>query len=98
LAARVRISRRARRDLDEIADYLLARSPAAALRFAEVVNDIFDILGRYPHLGSKNRRLARVRTWLIAGFPYRLHYCATSDGIEILHIRHTARRDWDEEQ
>jgi plasmid stabilization system protein ParE len=33
---------------------------------------------------------------LVLRYPYKIFYRLRGDAVEILHIRHTARRPWDE--
>jgi toxin ParE1/3/4 len=90
--SKVRFTRRAERDLHEISEYISKRSPAASVRFAEVVRDITEILRNHPYLGAQNRENPNIRSWLVAGFPYRLHYLIRDGDLLVIHIRHAARR------
>jgi plasmid stabilization system protein ParE len=35
-----------------------------------------------------------LRSKLVVGYPYRIHFRIRDGALEILHIRHTARRPW----
>lgn len=96
--AKVQFARRASEDLEEIAAYLLERSPQAARRFRNVILDLTDALRKHPLLGSENPTEARVRSVVVPGFPYRMHYTFSGDDLWIVHIRHAARRPWREER
>jgi toxin ParE1/3/4 len=37
-----------------------------------------------------------VRVVSLGHYPYKIFYRVTLDAVEILHIRHAARRSWDE--
>jgi toxin ParE1/3/4 len=37
-----------------------------------------------------------VRMALVLRYPYKIFYRISGDAIEILHIRHTVRRQWEE--
>lgn len=56
------------------------------------------MLRAHPYLGTLIRDELGARSWLVAGFPYRLHYELIGDDLVILHIRHAARRDWSEDE
>jgi plasmid stabilization system protein ParE len=84
-------------DLEEIIDYLAARSPRAAVRFAQAVHETIGDLARMPGMGSPKRfrakRLAGIRSWLVRGFPNHLIlYRPVDVGIEVFAVVHGARR------
>jgi len=55
------------------------------------------MLRAHPYLGTLVHDEHGIRSWLVAGFPYRLHYHLIGGDIVILHIRQTARREWPED-
>ena len=91
---RLRWTRPALRDLDEIQDYVAQESPAAAYR---LVNDLVERtqrgLGSTPKLGRIGR-VRDTRELVLAGLPYIVVYRTTS-AVEILAVVHTARK-WPE--
>jgi len=91
---KVRFSRRAFRDLTEIADYIAVENPAAAARTGAAIQKAIDLLSRHPYVGVRNARAAEMRSWLVTPFPCRVHYRVRDDIVWIVHVRHTARRDW----
>jgi toxin ParE1/3/4 len=83
-------------DLLEIIDYLAARSPAAADRFAEAVPRTLDDVARFPGAGSlrefEDPRLAGIRSWRVRGFRrYLIYYRPIDGGIMVLAVLHGAR-------
>jgi len=84
-------------DLEEIIDYLAARNPPAANRFAQAVHETIEDLARMPGMGSpkwfREKRLAGIRSWLVRGFPNHLIlYRPVDVGIEVYAVVHGARR------
>jgi plasmid stabilization system protein ParE len=95
---RVLYTAAALRDLDEIAEWLVAHYPRRRA-FDRAPN---------PRCGRPHRALAgrcsalnetpwgaRHSDWPL---PYRIFYRITDDAVEILHIHHAARRPWDEQE
>lgn len=58
-------------DVDEIADYIRADNPDAAVRFVRAVQEAYDLLASYPRAGPARRtrspRLAGLRHWPMGG-------------------------------
>lgn len=80
----------------DILNYLAARSPATADRFAQAAVATFDDLVAMPGMGSpkqfRNPRLAGIRTWPVAGFPNHLIlYREIPGGIDVWAVVHGAR-------
>src|SRR3954471_12886270 len=95
-AARVILRRAVPDDLAAILDYLGARSPAAADRFADAVQLALDKLTAFPAAGSlkqfRDARLHGVRTWRVPGFKkYLIIYRPMNEGIEVLAVLHGSR-------
>ncbi|WP_267423120.1 type II toxin-antitoxin system RelE/ParE family toxin [Methylobacterium sp. GC_Met_2] len=93
----VRLSRRAVHRLTEIADYLHARNPRAALEARTAIQDCFDLLERYPHLGRPLRsddQTIALRVMAVPRWPYLIYYQveATVEVVTIVTIRHAAQR------
>lgn len=92
---KVRYAPRAIRDLAEIASYYRNHadekvSAAVGKRIEHVVS----LLARQPELAPRLHQRTNVRVALVLRYPYKIFYRTRGDLIEILHIRHTARRPW----
>lgn len=83
----VRFTSRAESDLANIVDFLTAHSPEAAGTVAASLQESVRVIAGRPFGGRKTKR----PTIFVKIVPrYRLR----EDAIEILHIRHAARRPW----
>ena len=89
---RLRWTRRAERDLDEIASYIGQDSPAAAARVVlELIERVEASLPERPAIGRPGRVLG-TRELVIGGLPYIVPYRVREKDIEILRVLHTSRR------
>ncbi|MEK7437116.1 MAG: type II toxin-antitoxin system RelE/ParE family toxin [Pseudomonadota bacterium] len=89
---RLRWTRRAERDLDEIAKYIGQDSPAAAARVVlELIDQVESLLPAHPVIGRPGRVLG-TRELVIGSLPYIVPYRVRDTTIEILRVLHTARR------
>jgi plasmid stabilization system protein ParE len=91
---RIGFARRARRDLEEIFDYIATDNPKAAQRVLRAILDAINLVATNPSMGIKSARGSNARSKLVISYPYRVHYLVRTDGIFIVHVRHTARRPW----
>lgn len=93
---RLRWTRLADRDLDEIAAYIGQDNPAAAARAVlELIDQIETLLPKHPGIGRPGRVLG-TRELIIARLPYIVPYRIRDRDIEILRVLHTSRR-WPED-
>jgi addiction module RelE/StbE family toxin len=89
---RLRWTRRAERDLDEIAAYIGQDSPSAAARvILELIDQAEGALLGQPAVGRAGRVLG-TRELVIRGLPYIVPYRVRENDIEILRVLHTSRR------
>lgn len=89
---RLRWTRRAERDLDEIAAYIGQDSPAAAARvILELIDQAETLLAQHPAIGRPGRILG-TRELIVGGLPYIIPYRVRERDIEILRVLHTSRR------
>ena len=89
---RLRWTRLAERDLDNIAAYIGQDSPAAAARVVlELIDQTEALLTRHVALGRPGRVLG-TREFVIGGLPYVIPYRVRDSHIEILRVLHTSRR------
>lgn len=94
---RYRLSRRARADLDAIADYLRERDSGAARSVMMALRDAFRYLADNSGSGTARDDLHPHLRVYSPGRParnYALFFYRRSDGIEISDIVHAAR-DWE---
>jgi plasmid stabilization system protein ParE len=89
----VRFTRRAEVDLVAIQDHLERRSPAGARRVAASFLQTIEVVASHPQSGASTRR-PQVFVKIVPNFPYKIFYRVSEDSIDILHIRHSARRPW----
>jgi addiction module RelE/StbE family toxin len=89
---RLRWTRLAERDLDDIAAYIGQDSPAAAARVVlELIDQTEKSLSRHVALGRPGRVLG-TRELVIRNLPYIIPYRVRDNNIEILRVLHTSRR------
>ena len=89
---RLRWTRRAERDLDEIASYIGQDSPAAAARvILELIDRVEANLTERPAIGRAGRVLG-TRELVMGDLPYVVPYRVRELDIEILRVLHTSRR------
>lgn len=85
-------SQRSLNDLGEILGHIAEEDAEATSRFGASLLDHVDLLTRFPRLGGAIRRRSRVGKLLHS--PLLVYYRVDEDNrlIEILHIRHGARK------
>lgn len=89
---RLRWTRRAERDLDEIAAYIGQDSPAAAARVVlELIDRVESLLPGQPAIGRPGRVLG-TRELIIGGLPYVIPYRVRDGDLQILRVLHASRR------
>jgi plasmid stabilization system protein ParE len=87
---RLRYTRRAATELDEVLAYIEARSPQGARRVQARIQMIIDLLLRHPHAGQLTSK-GRLRRIFASPYPYLIFYQASKDEIVIHGVRHSAR-------
>ena len=96
-AGRYYLSRRARADLDAIADYLRERNPSAARSVLTALYDTFQSLASNPQSGTRRDDLhpnVRLVTSPRPARNYIVFFYPRPDGVEISDIVHAAQ-DWE---
>ena len=89
---RLRWTKRAERDLDEIASYIGQDSPAAAARvILELIDRVEASLTKRPAIGRAGRVLG-TRELVMGELPYVVPYRVREQDIEILRGLHASRR------
>jgi toxin ParE1/3/4 len=90
---RLRYRERALRDLEEISAYVSERSPIGAINVLAAIHAAVRELALNP-LGSRQTSDPEVRVKIVRRYLYKVFYTITNEGVEILHVRHGARRPW----
>ena len=88
-------SPRAARDLEAIAAYYYAVAGSRiAAAIGERIEHVISLVADHPYSAPRVLERRGVRVALVLRYPYKIFYRIRGDAIEILHIRHTARRPW----
>jgi plasmid stabilization system protein ParE len=88
----LRYTRRARRHLDGISQYIAEQNPTAARQVGGRIRETIELLGVYPNIGREGAR-AGTRELVVPGLPYVVvHRIDTRDDmVTILGIYHGAQ-------
>ncbi|MGJ0393853.1 MAG: type II toxin-antitoxin system RelE/ParE family toxin [Methylocystis sp.] len=89
----VRFTRRAQSDLLEILSYLAEKSPQGAARVATALEAGISFVSENPRGGLRTEQ-ASLYVKILPNCPYKIFYRFKADVIEVVHIRHSARRPW----
>jgi plasmid stabilization system protein ParE len=92
---KLRFSEPAQNDLSAIYAYIAERDVGAAGRVVARLKDVSARLALNPHIGHPTTRKG-VRVFSVRTYPYVIFYTIRQHEVQILHIRHTARRPWNE--
>jgi len=90
---KVRYRNRALSDLEEIFRYLDQRNASGARNVINAIYDAIALIAKYP-LGAERTSHSGIRVKVVSRYPYKIFYRVDSDYVEILHVRHGARRPW----
>jgi toxin ParE1/3/4 len=88
---------RALADLDEIFQYIDKRSPSGARNVIDAISAAIDAIAEHP-LGAQATSSPNIRVKIVRRYQYKIFYLVGADKIEILHVRHGARRPWSPEK
>jgi plasmid stabilization system protein ParE len=90
---KLRFTPRAVADIEEIADYIRARNPAAAQRVRAALYESLQNLLLFPYVG-RLQRTEKVRKFLTRKYVYLVYYTVdeAAEEVVILNIKHPARR------
>jgi toxin ParE1/3/4 len=94
---KVRYRELALSDLDRIFRYLDQHSPAGARKVINAVHAAIDHIAKNP-LGARRTSDPAVRVKIVSRYGYKIFCSVEADAIEILHVRHGARRPWPPER
>ncbi|HEY5254144.1 MAG TPA: type II toxin-antitoxin system RelE/ParE family toxin [Acidobacteriaceae bacterium] len=85
-----RLSRRARRDLLQIWNYIAVDSESSADRFIDMLIQHFHLLERNPYIGRDRDELrAGYRSFPVG--QYLIFYRIMGPGVQIMHVMHSKR-------
>lgn len=87
---RLRVTRRAFSDLEQIRRYLVLRSGPGARKVMSRLDEAIDRIARQPSLGTPTD-IDDISVMFVGRYPYKIFYRIRDDELQILHIRHTAR-------
>jgi len=89
---KLRFSRQAQQDLEDIADHIREQNPPAALRVRTAIIDSLRTLVLFPRIGRR-QKTAGVRKLVTRRYSYIVYYTIddTSEEVVILTIQHPAR-------
>jgi toxin ParE1/3/4 len=92
---RVRYSPRATKDLASIHKYLIEHSPAGAANVMTAILAAVEFVKRNP-LAAETTTIRGVRGKIVRKYGFKVFYRVLTgdDMIEIVHVRHAARKPW----
>jgi plasmid stabilization system protein ParE len=85
-------------DLAEIADWLTLHYPTLAPAVEHRIRAVVERIGQWPESAQRSSKRLAVRVIPVGRYPYKIFYRITADAVEILHIHHSARQPWDEQE
>jgi plasmid stabilization system protein ParE len=88
----VRFTARAEADLLAIATYIGRRSPGGAKRVGDSIHRTIAMIEAHPLAGIGVRVGLYMR--IVTDYPYKIFYRFSGTDIDIVHVRHAARRPW----
>ncbi|MCA1467567.1 MULTISPECIES: type II toxin-antitoxin system RelE/ParE family toxin [unclassified Bradyrhizobium] len=90
-AVKVRYTKRALAQIDQVLTYIEVRSPQGAGHVRDRIVALIALLENYPYAGRTTTR-AYVRRLPVNPYPYLIDYRVTATEIVIMRFRHAARR------
>ncbi|MBU1664723.1 MAG: type II toxin-antitoxin system RelE/ParE family toxin [Gammaproteobacteria bacterium] len=81
----------ARRNLEQEADYLAVKNPAAAHDMLQTIRSAVCLLAQQPGAGRPGR-VPGTRELVIQRYPYLIPYRVRGDVLEVLRVFHTSRK------
>lgn len=88
---KLRFTPRATQDLIDIAEYVRAENPAAALRVRAAIIESLELLVAFPALGV-GQSVEDVRKLVTRKYRYIVYYAVAAEEISVLTIQHPARQ------
>lgn len=90
---KVRYSKLALAELDDILADIHANNPDAAARFDDRVRRAVERIAQFPEGAQKVEKRPGVRRVPLVRYPYVIHYTVIGDEVIILRVIHGARRN-----
>ncbi len=91
---KIRYRARAIGDLEEIHSYLGPRSRIGVRNVLRAIHVAIDEIASFPYATEKTSDPA-IRVKILGRYRYKIFYRVLDDDtIEIIHVRHAARRPW----
>jgi len=91
---RVRYRTLAQADIDEIRRFLRKRSPTGTRNVLRSIRAAVRFISDNPYAAEKTDD-PDVRVKVVVEYPYKIFYSIHPDFVEVLHIRHSARKPWE---
>jgi toxin ParE1/3/4 len=88
---RIRLTRPAVSDLEQIEAFIRQDDPAAAAGMVPRVLEAMEVLTSFPAAGRAGR-VPGTREMVVAGTPYIVPYRVRGDDVEVLRVLHASRR------
>lgn len=85
----------AKRDLDDIFDFILKDRPSCAQDILDRIKEHIGYLRDHPYIGRPGR-VPSTREWVLPNLPFIIPYQVKNNQLQILRVYHTTRR-WPEE-
>jgi toxin ParE1/3/4 len=94
---KVEFTSRAVRDLREISDYSRRHFGNRITRGLEArIQQVITNIANAPESAPRIEQRPDMRVVLLVRYPFKIFYRIAGETIRILHVRHTARRTWDQ--
>lgn len=87
---KLRYSARARRDIDQIHDYIAQHNPRAATAVVARVRETAELVARHPGI-ARPTDIAGIRVLAVGRYPYLVYCTNEGDELVVIHVRHGAR-------
>jgi toxin ParE1/3/4 len=86
-------------DLDKVLTYIGLNYPTSSAAFQKRLRTAVVRIGAWPQSAEEIADRPGIRVVPLITFPYKVFYRITNEAVEILHIRHAARRQpWEDER
>ena len=94
---RIIFTETALKDLDQIFEYLASNYPKLIGAVEQRIDSVLARLQDWPESARRVTQRTNIRVAPLVRYPYRIFYRVTNEAIEIVHIRHTSRRPWEDD-
>ena len=95
---RARFTEAALNDINEIREFLLSNYPSTAPLVEQRIRMVTGRIGAWPESSPRVAGYPGLRAATLGRYPYRVFYVIDAEAIEILHVHHTSRRPfWEDD-